>query len=89
MNDRPPKSTLRTLPNHGAAHEMEPVYAQTTVIKRLSASQPGAVKLAQRFGGALVCVRYRHDAQGCIRYTTVELVVDRHRSSAAPTSPSW
>ena len=55
---------------------MEAVYADTHVVKRLSATQPGALKLARRFGDALVCVRYRHDAQGRHRYTTVELVVD-------------
>jgi len=55
---------------------MEAVYADTRVVKRLSANQPGALKLARRYGGALVCVRYRHDAQGRYRYTTVELVVD-------------
>ena len=56
---------------------MEPVYAQTRVVKRLSASQPGAIKLARRFGEALVCVRYRRDMQGLTRYTTVELVIDQ------------
>ena len=56
--------------------DMESVYAATHVVKRFSASQPGALKLARRFGDALVCVRYRHDPQGRHRYTTVELVVD-------------
>lgn len=55
---------------------MQAVYADTHVVKRLSATQPGALKLSLRFGDALVCVRYRHDAQGLHRYTTVELVVD-------------
>jgi hypothetical protein len=55
---------------------MESVYANTHVVKRLSATQAGALKLARRYGDALVCVRYRHDAQGRHRYTTVELVVD-------------
>jgi len=55
---------------------MESVYAATHVVKRFSATQPGALKLARRFGDALVCVRYRHDPQGRYRYTTVELVVD-------------
>lgn len=55
---------------------MESVYATTHVVKRLSASQPGALKLARRFGDALVCVRHRHDPVGRYRYTTVELVVD-------------
>jgi hypothetical protein len=56
---------------------MEAVYAKTRVVKRLSATQPGALKLARRYGEALVCVRYRHDGQGLLRYTTVELVVDQ------------
>jgi hypothetical protein len=66
--------------------------APTRVVKRLSPLQPGAIKLARRYGRALVCVRYRHDAAGRMRYTTVELVVDeaplddsarRARSAAA------
>ena len=50
--------------------------AQTRVVKRLNPSQPGAMKLTRRYGDALVCVRYRHTADGTHRYTTVELVVD-------------
>jgi hypothetical protein len=42
----------------------------------MAATQPGALKWARRYGASLVCVRYRHDAQGQHRYTTVELVVD-------------
>jgi hypothetical protein len=38
--------------------------------------QAGALKLARRFGDALVCVRYRHDEGRMHRYTTIELVVD-------------
>ena len=56
--------------------DMEAVYAGTHVVKRLRSSQHGAIKWARRYGDALVCVRYRHDAQGHRRYTTVELVVD-------------
>ena len=62
---------------HRTARDMEAVYAETRIVKRLSATQAGAIKLAQRYGEALVCVRYRHDAQGRLRYTTVELVVDQ------------
>jgi len=51
--------------------------AGTRVVKRLMPSQPGALKLARRYGDALVCVRYRHDEQRKIRYTTIELVVDQ------------
>jgi hypothetical protein len=49
----------------------------TRVVKTMPPSQAGALKLARRYGDALVCVRYRHDAEGLNRYTTVELVVDR------------
>ncbi|WP_374438832.1 hypothetical protein [Inhella sp.] len=34
------------------------------------------MKLAQRYGGALVCVRHRLSEDGCTRFTTVELLVD-------------
>ena len=54
----------------------EELYANTLVVKRLRASQGGAIKWARRYGDSLVCVRYRHDAQEQHRYTTVELVVD-------------
>jgi hypothetical protein len=37
----------------------------------------GARKLAARFGDKLVCVRYRVDGATRMRYTTVELIVDR------------
>lgn len=47
------------------------------VSKKLSPTQPGALKLARKYGGDLVCVRYRLDADGSHRYTTVELIVDR------------
>ena len=50
--------------------------ASSRVVKKMSPGQPGALKLARRYGDALVCVRYRLDAQGRHRYTTVELVVD-------------
>ena len=47
------------------------------VSKKLLLGQPGAFKLARKHGDALVCVRYRVDADGLHRYTTVELIVDR------------
>jgi hypothetical protein len=49
---------------------------RTRVVKKLSSQQSGAIKLARRYGAALVCVRYRQDMLGLRRYTTVELVVD-------------
>ena len=55
---------------------------QTRIVKRLAPDQAGALKHARRYGDALVCVRYRHDAKRQTRYTTVELVVDE-----APLAP--
>ena len=55
--------------------DQQPV--QTRIVKRILPNQPGAQKLARRYGEALVCVRYRHNANGTWRYTTVELVVDQ------------
>lgn len=52
-------------------------FEQTRVVKKLSPKQAGALKLSRLYGNALVCVRYRHDAEKRFRYTTVELVVDR------------
>jgi hypothetical protein len=49
----------------------------TRVIKKISAMQPGALKLARRYGKSLVCVRYRQSLDGSTRYTTVELLVEQ------------
>ncbi len=46
------------------------------VLKKLGPEHAGAIKLARRYGDALVCVRYRRNANGSHRHTTVELVVD-------------
>lgn len=56
------------------------------VIKTLAPTDRGALALARRYGGALVCVRHRTDADGRLRHTTVELLIDsspiqRRRSS--------
>lgn len=47
------------------------------VTKKLSPSQPGAIKLARRYGEQLVCVRHRIDPTGTSRVTTIELVVEQ------------
>ncbi|HEX3140431.1 MAG TPA: hypothetical protein VHQ87_10265 [Rhizobacter sp.] len=47
------------------------------VIRKISVTQAGAIKLARRYGEALVCVRYRQSRDGTIRYTTVELLVEQ------------
>lgn len=56
---------------------MTTAWSLTRVIKKISPQQPGARKLARRYGDALVCVRHRHDAEGAVRYTTVELLVEQ------------
>ncbi|MCW5637151.1 MAG: hypothetical protein KIT17_27735 [Rubrivivax sp.] len=45
------------------------------VIKTLAPGDRGAIALARQYGRALVCVRYRTDARGKVRHTTVELLV--------------
>jgi hypothetical protein len=47
------------------------------VTKKLATTNRGAIKLAQQFGDALVCVRHRTDSEARFRYTTVELLVDK------------
>jgi hypothetical protein len=47
------------------------------VVKKLAPDQPGALKLAQKYGDALICVRHRIDSTGQVRTTTVELRVDQ------------
>jgi hypothetical protein len=47
------------------------------VVKKLAPDQPGALKLAQKYGDALICVRHRVDPTGQVRTTTVELRVDQ------------
>jgi hypothetical protein len=47
------------------------------VRQTLKPGDAGTRRLARRFGDRLVCVRYRFDAANGIRYTTVELIVDR------------
>ena len=54
----------------------DPGYKETRVVKTLWPKQAGTIRLTRRFGSTLVCVRYRHDATGLHRFTTVEVVVD-------------
>lgn len=50
--------------------------AGSRIIKKFAPRQAGARSWALRFGDDLPCVRYRVDAAGARRYTTVELVAD-------------
>ena len=47
------------------------------VTKKLPPDTPGAQRLLQRFGEALVCVRHRVTPDGEARCTTVELVLEQ------------
>lgn len=40
---------------------------------------PGTKRFAEKYGDALVAVRYRYDEESLRRYTTVELVVDESK----------
>lgn len=50
---------------------------RTRVTKKYAPTQPGARKLAQRYGADLVCVRHRQNLEGTVRYTTIELLVEQ------------
>jgi hypothetical protein len=63
--------------SHNQAMRMNEPLHKTRISKRLAPDQDGAKKLARRFGGALVCVRYRQDPALGLRYTTVELLVEQ------------
>jgi len=54
------------------------------VIKTLAPTDRGALGLARSYGEALICVRYRTDAKGKVRHTTVELLV--HSQPIRPRS---
>lgn len=56
----------------------------TRVTRSLRPGAPGTLKLRMQHGPALVCVRYRQNLSGTLRYTTIELIVDRRPTDAAP-----
>jgi len=55
---------------------LQPDRNRTRVVKTLWPPKPGTLKHLKRFGQALVCVRYRQDARGLHRLTTVEVIID-------------
>ena len=57
------------------------------VSKTMQIHARGAIKLARKFGDALVCVRYRLSPDGAERMTTVELVVDRDTVQSKANPP--
>lgn len=54
---------------------MKPERVHHRVLKTLAPTDRGAIGLARHYGDALICVRYRTDANGKFRHTTVELLV--------------
>lgn len=47
------------------------------VVKSLKPGKNGTKRFVELYGDDLVAVRYRHDAERHISYTTVELIVER------------
>lgn len=43
----------------------------------LRSGQPGTKRLVEKYGDALVCVRFKYDAESRQRLKTVELIVER------------
>lgn len=72
-----PNAALFTPPGKGPHLDTGSVASATRVLKTFPAGAPGAVKLTRRYGRALICVRYRTDATGSLRYTTVELIIEQ------------
>lgn len=60
---------------------------RSTATKRLMPGAPGTKRLLERFGKALLCVRYRTDLESGLRYTTVELIVEER--SGPPAKEVW
>jgi len=59
----------------------------SAAIKRLPPGAPGTKRLVERYGDALLCVRYRHDPQRSLRLTTVERVVEERPRK--PEKTAW
>jgi hypothetical protein len=51
-------------------------WAQLRVARTYAPTQNGAKRFALRYGENLICVRHRLDANGTMRHTTVELLVE-------------
>ncbi|MCW5596166.1 MAG: hypothetical protein KIT42_09885 [Rhodocyclaceae bacterium] len=57
---------------------------RSSIVKKLNPHQKGALRLAERFGDRLVCVRYRTDPESGRRFTTAEIVIEER----APIAPA-
>jgi hypothetical protein len=52
------------------------------VVKSLKLGKNGTKRVVERYGDDLVAVRYRHDPERQISYTTAELIVERKSKPA-------
>ncbi len=77
--NRPPAGPQRMAADAREEHDTKdraPVWQDSRVTKTMWPPRPGTIRYAARHGPRLVCVRYRQDATGLHRYTTIELAVD-------------
>ncbi|HZX16902.1 MAG TPA: hypothetical protein VFF22_08595 [Pseudomonas sp.] len=59
------------------------------VVKSLKPGKNGTKRFVERYGDDLIAVRYRHDAEKQISYTTIELIVERkHKPPKTRTQPA-
>ncbi len=58
-------------------------WRESHVTKTMWPPQPGTVRFMTEHGPQLVCVRYRQDANGLRRYTTIEIAVDQAMVTSA------
>ena len=56
----------------------------TTVQTDLSPGQKGTKRLVEKYGEALLCVRYRYDEKRGVRLKTVEIVVGEKAWKPSP-----
>ena len=61
---------------------------QGVVRKTMRPGERGTGRFVRDWGDRLVCVRYRFDAKGRIRYTTVEIVTSELRPWSPPRRPT-
>ncbi|HET7437631.1 MAG TPA: hypothetical protein VFN10_23200 [Thermoanaerobaculia bacterium] len=54
----------------------------------LKPGAPGTKRLVEQYGDRLICVRYRYDAEYCLRLKTVELIVDERHWIPRATRPA-
>jgi hypothetical protein len=52
--------------------------------KHLKPGENGTLRLVERFGDTLLCVRYRYDAIRDMRIKTAEIIVDEKPGKGAP-----